>query len=526
MLDYILESDEKIDNFGLWYDELFVYYYVKGLIYKSGELYDKAKEYLEQAEFYSEQAEGLRFFTYTRCQVELARIYMCFQKKKEAVACLEKALGFTKECGLKKQKLKVLLSFREIVGEERFTEEDEAALKVTKLIWDEGALDRAISGITVEAVSERIQNMGTLNRSKEEQERMEFLSRWSKIINKTVFSAEDMVSSVLRAFCDNFKIENLLFIDVKNDCPSVMYEKLDFKMDDSGLKHIYEYAKRNPNEFSASRMDEFFYDYTEIMSVFNLSKISSFMYIPIVEKENVKYIVIMYMKMQNIWGTNLNAFMLNNDLLFLFSSSIHQLTDEIERERIHAELRSMNDKLRYFALMDNLTGLYNRQGLQSNLDKKFEETDRLTAILYIDLDNFKYYNDNFGHEIGDLILVSFANTIKKICGDNGFAVRYGGDEFLIIMNLEHREDVIEIASGIFDSLDRDNSFIPLIEQALGKTIEISDDKKVSCSVGISFLDGQHGDKAFDIALKQADDALYYIKKTGKCRYEMWRSEMV
>ena len=233
----------------------------------------------------------------------------------------------------------------------------------------------------------------------------------------------------------------------------------------------------------------------------------------------------MYMNMQNIWGTNLNTYMLNNDLLFLFSTSIHQVADEIERERIHQELRLMNDKLSLAALTDNLTGLYNRQGLQNSLDKKFEETDMDTAVLYIDLDNFKYYNDNFGHEIGDLVLVAFANIINNICKENGFAVRYGGDEFLIIMNLLHHEDVIDVANTIFTSLNREEAFIPLVEKTLGRKIEINDDKRVSCSVGISFLDKQYGDKSFDIALKQADDALYYIKKNGKNRYVIWEPVM-
>lgn len=525
MLDYILESDEEIDNFGLWHDELFVYHYVKGLIYKNGELYDNAKEYLEKALFYSEQADGMKFFSYARCLIELARIYMVYEQKQEAVECLEKALDFVRKSGFKRQELKLLIFFKGLTGENRITEEDEKALTETKIIWENNSLEQSLTGITMSDVKERIKNIGILNRSQEEKERMEFLSRWSKIINKTVFSVEDTVSRVLRAFCDNFQIENLIFIDIKNDRPSVIYEKLDVELDDAQLRLIYEYAKRNPNEFSASRMDEYFYDYTEIMSIFNLSKISSFMYIPIIEKDNIKSIVIMYMRMQNIWGTNLNTFILNNDLLFLFSSSIHQLTDEIEREQIHAELRAMNEKLRCVALMDNLTGLYNRQGLQNNLDNKLEEIDKNTAIFYIDLDNFKYYNDNFGHEIGDLILVSFANLIKNICRKNGYAVRYGGDEFLIIMNLEQPEDASEVASGIFESLSKNNSFIPLVERALGKSIEISDDKKVSCSVGISFLDGRYGDKAFDIALKQADDALYYIKRTGKCRYEIWSQDM-
>ena len=521
LLDYILESNEEIDNFELWHDELFVYHYVKGLINIKAELYDIAKEYLEKALIYSEKADALRYFTYTRCQIELARIYVIFENKREAVNCIEKAIAFTNESGLKKQNLKLQRFLNKITGENNISEDRKELFADAKTVGVMKTSEQLLSGITIEKVQERIKNIGILNRSKEEKERMEFLSRWSKIINKTVASVEEMVSIALNAFCHNFQIENLLFVDINNERPTVMYGKTDSEIDYNKLMVIYNYAKLNPNEFATSRLDEFFYDYTEIMSVFDMSRISSFMYIPILEKEKVKYIVIMYMNMQNIWGTNLNTFMLNNDLLFLFSSSIHQLSDEIERERIHAELRLMNDKLRYAALTDNLTGLYNRQGLQNNLDKNFEETGMFTTIFYIDLDNFKYYNDNFGHEIGDLILVSFANMIKNICRENGFAVRYGGDEFLIIMNLKQQEDAVEVATGIFETLHKESSFIPLVEQALGKTIVISDDKKVSCSVGISFLDGQYGDKAFDIALKQADDALYYIKRTGKCRYEVW-----
>ena len=521
LLDYILESDEEIDNFELWYDELFIYHYVNGLIYIDGEMYEKAKEYLEEALFYSEKADTLGFLTYARCQVELARIYMELNRKSDAIDCLEKSIAFADKSGLKKQKNKLQRLLKEI--QEGGKLEDAFGIEAGIA---ESISEPNLSKITIEEVQECVKNIGILNRSKEEKEISEFISGWSKIINKTIESTENMINSVLDTFCNNFQIKNLLFIDINNDRPSIMYEKMDTKINDEQLKLIYDYAKHNHNEFAASRMDKFFYDYTEIMSVFNLSKISSFMYIPILEKTKVKYIVIMYMNTQNIWGTNLSTYMLNNDLLFLFSSSIHQLTDEIERERIHMELCEMNDKLSYVALMDNLTGLYNRQGLQNNLDKRFEEKDMVTAVWYIDLDNFKYYNDNFGHEIGDLVLVSFANIIKNICKEKGVGVRYGGDEFLIIMNLAQKEQAVKVANSIFGTLQSEKSFIPLIEKTLERKIEICDDKRVSCSVGISFIDRTKGDKAFDIALKQADDALYYIKRNGKGRCEVWRPEMV
>lgn len=525
-LDYILESDEEIDEFELWYDELFVYHYVKGLIYMKGDMYEMAKEYLEKALFYSEKADSLKYFTYTRCQIELAKVYMIFEKKTEAVKCLENAIAFSEKKGLKRQKFKSQQFLEKIIRENNITEDEEYTFTEMEHIEERRASKKMSRGITIDEVKERVKNIGILNRSKEEKERIEFLSRWSKIISKTGASVEDMVSDVLNTFCNNFQIDNLLFIDINNETPSIMYEKLNTEIDDEQLMVIYEYAKRNPNEFAVSRMDKYFYDYTEIMSVFDMHKISSFMYIPILEKEKVKYIVIMYMNMQNIWGTNLNMLMLDNDLLFLFSSSIHQLTDEIERERIHLELCSMNDKLRQVALTDNLTGLYNRQGLQSILDKRIEESDILTAVLYMDLDNFKYYNDNFGHEIGDVVLVAFAKIIKNICENKGIAIRYGGDEFLIVMSIHHENEAIEVAKSIFNNLHNDDSFIPLVEKMLGRKIEISDDKKLSCSIGISLIDSQQGNKAFDIALKQADDALYYIKRNGKDRYEVWTPGMV
>lgn len=526
MLDYILDSDENIDDFELWYDELFIYYYVEGLIYKSGELYEKAKDSLEQALFYSEKSGNGKIFTYSRCQIELARIYMILEKKRNAVESLKKALEYTKERKLEKQRLKLLLFLREITGEDWITEEDEDQFAETKLIWEKGSLELNLSGITIADVKERIKNIGIVNRAQEEKERMEFLSRWSKIINKTVYSIEDMVNNAMRIFSNNFQIENIVFINIKDKHPFVLYEKMNNSIDDKILASIYEYAKNNPNEFATSRMDKFFYDYKELMSLFNVSQISSFMYIPIVEKEEVKYIMIMYMNMQNTWGSNLNAFMLNREIQSLISSSIRQFTDAIEREQIHAELRSMNNKLRYVALVDNLTGLFNRQGLQYNLDKKLHEGNRITAILYVDLDNFKYYNDQFGHEVGDLILVSFANIMKNICEGDGFAVRYGGDEFLMILNLDRQEEAIEAASSIYDVLEKEDSFVHLVERSIGRKVQISENKKVSCSIGISFLDKYEGNKAFDLALKQADDALFYVKRTGKRRYEMWKPEMI
>ena len=94
-------------------------------------------------------------------------------------------------------------------------------------------------------------------------------------------------------------------------------------------------------------------------------------------------------------------------------------------------IQKMNDQLSDMAVKDQLTGLYNRQGFEKNMEEWSSRKDLYKAVIYIDLDNFKYYNDNFGHELGDYVLVRFAQVLEESVKDVGYAVRYGGDEFII-----------------------------------------------------------------------------------------------
>ena len=80
------------------------------------------------------------------------------------------------------------------------------------------------------------------------------------------------------------------------------------------------------------------------------------------------------------------------------------------------------------------------------------------SILYADLDNFKYYNDAFGHDIGDFILVQFADLLNKICGPDGYVVRYGGDEFLVVIHSVDRAVIEGAAKEIYNILREERGF--------------------------------------------------------------------
>ena len=178
----------------------------------------------------------------------------------------------------------------------------------------------------------------------------------------------------------------------------------------------------------------------------------------------------------------------------------------------------MNSQLSDMAVTDLLTGLYNRQGFEKRIAEDQRKETEENVIIYLDLDNFKYYNDTFGHEIGDFVLVRFAQILEKVVDNIGYAVRYGGDEFVLVLNGKDVEFAKKLAKNIFymlaDGLSRD------IERRIGYSVIIPMDKQLSCSIGIATCHGYSMGNVKE-ALNKADKGLYYVKKTSKHNYIVW-----
>lgn len=150
---------------------------------------------------------------------------------------------------------------------------------------------------------------------------------------------------------------------------------------------------------------------------------------------------------------------------------------------------------------DELTGLLNRAAFNDLVDFYKNASEGL-AFLMIDVDNFKTVNDTYGHEIGDLALKKVASLLSECFRANDFPVRYGGDEFAVIMT--------ELTRGQKGVIERKLQYI---NETLQKedTTEIP---KLSVSVGVAFSNRGFGDDLF----KRADDALYKTKQNGRCGY--------
>lgn len=167
------------------------------------------------------------------------------------------------------------------------------------------------------------------------------------------------------------------------------------------------------------------------------------------------------------------------------------------------------------ANFDALTSLYNRASFLRVLDDEIHLSDSrrsLDALMFIDLDDFKHFNDEFGHKCGDEVLKFVADTIKEITFDRGFGGRLGGDEFVMCLtNLKLIEDSGKIAAEMISILNEG-----FISESTGEHFNIH------CSIGISFF-RENGDNSAAL-LEAADTAMYRIKKSGKSNYAYAGSE--
>ncbi len=170
--------------------------------------------------------------------------------------------------------------------------------------------------------------------------------------------------------------------------------------------------------------------------------------------------------------------------------------------------------LLYKASYDNLTQLYNRETFLKSLAEELEISmvkKSLDAVMFIDLDDFKFFNDQYGHACGDEVLKFVADTIKEISFERGFAGRFGGDEFVVCFtNLTLYGDSGKIAQEIIDVLGKG-----FVSESTGMKLSIK------CSIGIAFL--RESGKTTEEIIAAADEAMYNIKKHGKSAYAYAKS---
>lgn len=166
--------------------------------------------------------------------------------------------------------------------------------------------------------------------------------------------------------------------------------------------------------------------------------------------------------------------------------------------------RQTAQQLLYLAEHDALTGLYNRHRFQEQLEQMIAMARRnheKFTLLYFDLDEFKYINDNFGHRAGDTVLVRIAGEISVVVREVEIFARLGGDEFAILSYLQPQHDVSVLSNRITQAV----ASIPF--RFRGTNI------RLTTSVGLAFFP-EHGETVEEL-VAHADTAMYQAKGNGK-----------
>lgn len=160
------------------------------------------------------------------------------------------------------------------------------------------------------------------------------------------------------------------------------------------------------------------------------------------------------------------------------------------------------------ASFDALTELYNRETIENQIDNEISLSEMRKsemAVLFIDVDDFKHYNDNYSHATGDQVLKFLAKTIKTEVDGIGFAGRYGGDEFIVLLRDAETNDPALFAQRIIAKLNE------------GFDADIGERLTVSVSIGIALIKDNYNTRV-EYLIGKADDAMYSVKKSGKSNY--------
>lgn len=506
---------DKEPCYDMWDDELFYYYHIKALTYrKEGRLEDALKCF-EQSEFHMRRSQGSMFITYSMLAIEKSELLKEIGNEEERQKILSECLEFSLEI-----------------------ENEYTVNKIKNLMSDKKA-KRTVFALDINVdIEDTLLMAKRLGAEKEiviKNENMEFLSKWQDMFLVETDDETELINRAMTTLQNNFCLDKLLFIDVdeKNN-RTVKYINKEEHITDEKVNEIVEYFQERRSRFVVSRVDSEFDEHRDLISIFGINQVVSIIAIPIFVKEKIKNVFITYQVMhENFVGMEI---MLTDADLYIVGFAFRQLMNEIYRANARAKIADMNRELKAKNMMlenlahtDNLTGLLNRQGFNKIVDEKLDNSgngldiEKYLTVMYIDLDNFKYCNDNFGHDVGDMVLKEFSNMFTSIIGKSGYVVRYGGDEFVIVVENVNKKYGEDVAEAIFEELSDNNAFADKINESIGRSIIVADENKLSCSIGIAVDDSRNVSMISEL-LKRADEALYNVKRSTKHSYSVWQKE--
>ena len=201
--------------------------------------------------------------------------------------------------------------------------------------------------------------------------------------------------------------------------------------------------------------------------------------------------------------------------LSLLNMSYEQINRELvhskmQLETLTAELEEKNAYLEEIANLDGLTQIYNHRYFQESLDKELSRSIRQEnelSLILCDIDNFKKFNDFYGHQAGDYVLKELANLCTEVIREYDLMARYGGEEFVFILPETNQDEALIVAEKLRSTLEQHPFHYD------------GDDYRVTSSFGVAVFSGTGKPMKKTELIERADKALYSAKKKGRNRVE-------
>ena len=195
--------------------------------------------------------------------------------------------------------------------------------------------------------------------------------------------------------------------------------------------------------------------------------------------------------------------------------SIPSIENYLEAAKPVIESRILMDKLRDTSLRDAMTGLYNRRFLEEFIDKVMSQAQRENetySVMMLDVDWFKKVNDTYGHDVGDMVIVEIGRVLNDGVRESDLAIRYGGEEFVVMLHNATDEGAMEVAKKIHSAFGN-----LIFDVGAGETMQ------KTMSIGVSKFPSD-GDTIWK-CIKFADTALYKAKTTGRNKIVTYKEGM-
>jgi len=310
-------------------------------------------------------------------------------------------------------------------------------------------------------------------------------------------SKKDVYDRIIDILKLKYKLTHFAFYEINNVTSE---RRIIYNTEDKAI--CYEKANKDADECRAHRTNT-----VTVSSEFpNLCKLCT--------SANSNYVCIPFTINHDI-SITISIITVSEDSIEDIKPHISSVKHYLEAAKPVIESQILMEKLKDTSLRDGMTGLYNRRFLEEFIDKVMSQAERNSdqyTILMLDVDFFKMINDTYGHDIGDKVIVQLAKILKENIREADLAIRYGGEEFIVMLHNATDEGTLQVANKIHSTFGK-LSFEVGNSETLQKTI----------SIGIAKFPTD-GDTIWK-CIKYADTALYQAKNTGRNKIVEFIPEM-